>query len=191
MAATVILLNGAGSAGKSSLSRALQDVLSGSWLHVALDSFFEMLPDRLLDDPEGFASRDELDEGKPQIAIEIGASGRRLLRGMRLSVAAMAGAGNNLIVDDVILDGGLTEYEALLAGFRFLKVGVFAPLDVLEDREVKRGDRMIGLARWQFPRVHAGAFYDLEIDTSLSDSADCARRIAAHFGLERRADRGD
>jgi chloramphenicol 3-O phosphotransferase len=125
MAATVILLNGAGSAGKSSLARALQNVLSEPWLHVALDSFLEMFPDRFHDDPEGFLGRNEIDEDKPQIAIEIGAAGRRLLKGMRLSVAAMAGAGNNLIVDDVILDGGLSEYEALLSEIRFLKVGVF------------------------------------------------------------------
>jgi chloramphenicol 3-O phosphotransferase len=189
MAATVILLNGAGSAGKSSLARALQNVLSEPWLHVALDSFLEMFPDRFHDDPEGFLGRNEIDEDKPQIAIEIGAAGRRLLKGMRLSVAAMAGAGNNLIVDDVILDGGLSEYEALLSEIRFLKVGVFAPLAVLEDRELKRGDRMLGLSRWQFPRVHVGVCYDLEVDTSLADPVACANGIASHFGLQCRTDR--
>lgn len=191
MAATVILLNGAGSAGKSSISRALQDILAEPWLYVALDAFLEMFPDRFYDQPEGFAGRVEVDDGKPQIVHEIGPAGRRLLRGMRLSVAAMAGAGNDLIVDDVILDGGLSEYEALLAGVSLLKAGVFAPLAVLEDRETKRGDRMLGLARWQFSRVHAGARYDLEIDTSLDSPAACAQRIAEHFQLPLRADRGE
>jgi len=191
MAATVILLNGAGSVGKSSISLALQDLLAEPWLHVALDSFLEMFPDRLYADPDGFASRTEFDDGKPQITLEIGAAGRRLLRGMRLSVAALAGAGNDLIVDDVILDGGLSEYETLLAEIRFLKVGVFAPLAVLEDREVRRGDRVLGLARWQFSRVHAGARYDLEIDSSLDNPLVCARRIADHFGLRLRSDRAD
>ncbi|RYZ41208.1 MAG: chloramphenicol phosphotransferase, partial [Myxococcaceae bacterium] len=32
---TVILLNGVGSAGKSSIARALQDILAGVWLHVS------------------------------------------------------------------------------------------------------------------------------------------------------------
>lgn len=183
---TVILLNGAGSAGKSSLSRALQDVLAGPWLHVALDCFLQMFPDRYWDNPDGFLNRDEIDEGKPQITLEIGAAGHDLLKAMRLSVAAMAGAGNNLIVDDVILDGGLNKYDTLLAGLRFYKIGIFAPLSVLEDREIKRGDRAIGLARWQSSRVHVGARYDLEIDTSLAGPDACAERIAAHFGLERR-----
>ena len=91
-----------------------------------------------------------------------------------------------MIVDDVILDGGLSEYETLLAGIHLLKVGVFAPLAVLEDREVRRGDRLLGLARWQFSRVHVGARYDLEVDTSLADPSACAERIVAHFGLRRR-----
>jgi chloramphenicol 3-O phosphotransferase len=150
-----------------------------------------MFPDRLYDHPEGFAGRIEIDDGKPQIVHETGPAGRRLLRGMRLSVAALAGAGNDLIVDDVILDGGLSEYEALLAGIRFLKVGVFAPLAVLEDREMKRGDRAIGLARWQFSRVHAGAHYDLEVDSSLAEPAACAQRIVDHFGLRRRTGHTD
>jgi chloramphenicol 3-O phosphotransferase len=110
---------------------------------------------------------------------------------MRLFVAALASADNNLILDDVILDGGLRDYETLLAGTRLLKVGVFAPLAVLEDRELKRGDRALGLARWQYSRVHAGAHYDLEVDTSLDDPAACARRIAAHFQLPLRLDRSD
>jgi chloramphenicol 3-O phosphotransferase len=186
MTATVILLNGAVSAGKSSLARALQDILPGPWLHLALDGFLETLPDRFSDHPDVFVGHEELDDGKPQIAIEIGAAGRRLLKGMRQAIAAMADAGNNLIIDDVILDGGLREYEALLAATRLLKIGVFAPLDILEDRELKRGDRAIGLARWQAPRVHAGAIYDFEIDTSLAEPAACAERIVAHFGLQRR-----
>lgn len=186
MTVTVILLNGAGSAGKSSIARALQGLLPDPWLYVAMDSFLDMLPDRLHDDPDGFVYRGEEDgEGKPQIVIETGETGRRLLTGMRLAVAAMAGVGNNLIVDDVILDGGLAEYDALLANVRFLKIGVFAPLGVLEEREAARADRMPGLARWQFHRVHDDAHYDLEVDTSLADPVNCARRIVSQLGLRR------
>jgi chloramphenicol 3-O phosphotransferase len=57
------------------------------------------------------------------------------------------------------------------------------PLDVLEERERKRGDRDIGLARWLYDRVHQGIRYDLEIDTSFADPAKCAQQIRAAFGL--------
>jgi chloramphenicol 3-O phosphotransferase len=189
MTATVILLNGTSSAGKSSIAESLQTILHDPWLHVSLDTFLDMLPERFHDDPEAFFWRTEVDaEGVEQIEIETGPIGRRFLSGMRQAIAAMARAGNNLIVDDVILDHGLIEYDELLAGFVFFKVGVRAPLAVLEERERSRGDRQPGLARWQFPRVHAGARYDLEIDTSLADPATCAMRIATHFDLRRKSD---
>lgn len=192
MTATVILLNGTSSAGKSSIAQALQDILQEPWLHVALDTFLGMLPERFHDDPEAFFWRTTVDaDGVEQIEIESGPIGRRFLGGMRRAVAAMAEAGNNLIVDDVILDHGLIEYEGLLAGVTFFKVGVTAPLSVLEERELSRGDRSIGLARWQFPRVHVGARYDLEVDTSLSDPVACALTIATRFRLQRKTDQPD
>ena len=75
------------------------------------------------------------------------------------------------------------EYTALLAPFQLYRVGVFAPLEVLEARERERGDRLPGLARWQFHRVHQGVTYDLEIDTSRRTSLECAQAIKEAFGL--------
>jgi len=105
------------------------------------------------------------------------------LLGMRHAVAAMARAGNNLIVDDVLLENEMAEYAALLANVTFHAVGVFAPLDVLEARERERGDRLVGLARWQYDRVHQGKRYDLELDTSKATAMECAERIKRAFHL--------
>jgi len=60
---------------------------------------------------------------------------------------------------------------------------VFAPLDVPEERERRRGDRDIGLARWLFDRVHRDISYDLEIDTSRASAMDCAAQIKLEFSL--------
>ena len=60
---------------------------------------------------------------------------------------------------------------------------MFAPLDVLEAREIARGDRAIGLARWQFDKVHRGMTYDFEIDTSTLTPDACAAAIMQRFGL--------
>lgn len=57
-------------------------------------------------------------------------------------------------------------YRDRLVGLEVYYVGLFAPLDDLEQREKDRGDRLLGLARWQHDRVHKGISYDLEIDTS-------------------------
>ena len=45
---------------------------------------------------------------------------------MRHAIAAMAGQGNNLIVDDVLLGQEKAEYAGLLSAFDVFVVGVFA-----------------------------------------------------------------
>ena len=58
-----------------------------------------------------------------------------------------------------------------------------APLEVLEAREASAADRLPGLARWQYPRVHKGIDYDLEVDSSSLTPLECARRIQQRFQL--------
>jgi len=57
------------------------------------------------------------------------------------------------------------------------------PLDELERREIARGDRTPGKARWQEEHItpkEDGA-YDVIVDTS-HDSMECAEKIKAFFG---------
>ena len=109
---------------------------------------------------------------------------------MRQSVKALACAGNNLIVDEVIFGANnngssdpLAEYRALLADHDLQLIGVFASLEVLEQREHDRGDRKIGLARWQHDRVHDGMNYDFSVNTDKQSPLDCAQLIKAELGL--------
>ena len=183
LVATVILLNGVGSAGKSSIAKALQTITAEPFLHVAMDAFLEMMPARCWDHPDGVTFETVQQDGKPSVVIRSGAVAERILRGMRHAIAAMAREGNNLIVDDVLIENEMAEYTALLADFAFRTVGVFAPLDVLEARERERGDRLIGLARRQYDRVHRDKRYDLELDTGSSTPMECAILIKQRLGL--------
>lgn len=182
--AHVIILNGTSSAGKSTLARALQDVARRHLLCVQMDVFFEMQPARLAGHTESFVIRPVEGASPPELAIETGPYGQRLLDGMRRSVAALAEAGLDVIVDDVWLGRGEQEaYQPLLAGHEVRYVGVRAPLAVCEAREKARGDRGIGQARWQYNRVHLGAVYDLEVDTGRVTPEEAAKQIADAFGL--------
>lgn len=184
MGARIVILNGVGSVGKSSTAKALQVIASGPFLRVSMDSFFEMLPEGMIGHPEGVVFETTERDGVSSVAIRTGPVMQRAMRGMRHAIAAMARQGNDLIVDDVMLGHGEgQEYRDLLAYFDLRFVGLFAPLDVLEARERQRGDRLIGLARWQFDRVHDGLSYDLEIDTTTTSPLDCAHRIKAAFNL--------
>lgn len=116
MAARVIILNGAGSVGKSSTARALQAICAAPFLHVAMDAFLDMLPQAMLRHADGMIFETLDDGGEPSVAIRTGPVMDRAMRGMRQAIAAMAGQGNNLIVDDVILDGAdEADYRARLA----------------------------------------------------------------------------
>ena len=180
----IIVLNGIGSVGKTSIAKALQTITYQTFLHVAMDAFLEMLPEKLLSHPDGLLFETTHDDDKPTIAIKTGPTLERVMRGMRYSVAAMAQQGNNLIVDEVMLEAqNVQAYRDLLSFCDVFFVGLFAPLDVLEARERARGDREIGLARGQYGLVHRDIIYDLEVNTATATPVENARIICKTFKL--------
>ena len=184
--ASIVFLNGAGSAGKGSIAKALQAITSAPYLHVEMDAFIQMLPEASFRHPSGMLFETVYENNKPQVVIKTGPVGARALRGMRHAIAAMAAQNNNLIIDEVMLGHESierVEYAALLEPFEVFMIGVFASLETLEARELKRGDRMIGLARWQYDRVHRDMSYDLEIHTDNTSPIEAAQKIKRQFGL--------
>ncbi len=180
----IIIFNGVGSVGKSSTARALQTITAEPFLHVAMDAFIDMLPPAMFGHPDGLVFETTQDQGKPSIVIRTGPGFERVMQGMRHAITAMAAQGNNLIVDDVMMgQGEAHEYRNLLSGHDVHLVGLFAPLDVLEARERARGDRQIGLARWQYDRVHRDITYDLELDTMAATPPENAEKIRLAFEL--------
>ncbi len=179
----IIILNGVGSSGKSSTARALQEMASIPLLHLSMDVFLDMLPEKLFDHRDGLIFNSARIDGNPVISIEVGSVCRKLFSGMRHAVAAMARQGNSLIVDDVMLSDSAAEYRALLEGYDVRFVRLNAPLEVLEERERLRGDRHIGLARGQYDIIRLGEGYDLEVDASVNTPAQNARLILDAFGL--------
>lgn len=180
----IVLLNGAGSSGKSSIAKALQGIAAEPYLHVELDAFIDMLPEVSFNQPDGIIFETQQVDSHAVVAIRSGALAARAMRGMRHAIAAMATQGNNLIVDEVMLgEEKAADYARLLRPFEVFLVGVFAPLDVLEARERQRGDRLIGLARWQYDRIHKGMHYDLEVDTDTESAMACAELIKQRFRL--------
>ncbi|SMF58722.1 chloramphenicol 3-O phosphotransferase [Tistlia consotensis] len=179
----ILLLNGSSSAGKSSIAKALQEIAAEPWLHVAMDDFLDMLPAACWGHAQGVVFEPVEEAGAAALAVRSGPVAERALTGMREAVAALARAGNDLIVDEVLLGGAAADYRARLAGLEVRWIGVFAPLAVLEARERARGDRRLGLARWQHERVHEGVDYDLTVGSAAATPLDCARLIKERFGL--------
>ena len=162
----ILFLNGTSSSGKTTLAKALQEKLSEPYMYVSIDNFFHMYPDRFLS-PTNRKGAKVLKQLVPPV-----------LSGFHRSVAALAQAGNNVLVDHLLQeDGWLQECVERWAGCDVLFVGIRCPLEIAEQREKERGDRNIGTARYQFERVHAHDLYDIEIDTSRLRVDECVTRI--------------
>lgn len=164
----IIFLNGTSSSGKTVIANALQDELPGPYMHVSIDAFFNFYPERYLDP----RNKEE--------AVVLATLALRVVSGFHKCVAALAEAGNDIIVDHVLQeDGWLRECVESWAELDVLFVGVKCPLDVAEQREKARGDRDVGTARYQFERVHSHGLYDIEVDTSLLNVDECVSKIMA------------
>lgn len=182
--AQAIILNGISSVGKTSTARALQAMAKNSFLHVRGDAFLEMIPPQLWGDPAGITFAQFDTPTGPSVEIATGPALHRLMEGMRASVAALLAAGNDCIVDDVMLSASdqQTYLRRIPVGqIRF--VGMHAPLEVIEKRELVRANRILGLARWQWGRVHHGIAYDFELDASESTPEKAARVIAKALAI--------
>ena len=181
----IIFLNGTSSSGKTLIAKTLQELLDGYYIHTGIDHYLERVPERFHVHADG--SSPSIAEGflwihadaNQQVTeIRLGPAGLRLLKGMYRAAAALASAGNDLIIDDVLFDPrALPEAVDALHMFNVLFVGVRCPLAVAEQRERERGDRFLGLVTAHHELVHAHKLYDLEVDTSISSEMDCALQI--------------
>ncbi|WP_433797034.1 phosphotransferase-like protein [Actinoplanes sp. CA-252034] len=182
----VVMLNGASCAGKTTLGRALQNLTGEPMMLLGLDTCFTMVPDRWAGGPEGqmrhlgFAyDRLPDDDGHPMLRITHGDIGTRMLTGFHRAVTALLAAGNPVIIDEMLLSDHIRDdWLHVLTPWRPLYVGVYCDDTELARREHARGNRP-GLARWSARHAHHGMTYHLSVDTTTTDPATAAARIAA------------
>jgi chloramphenicol 3-O phosphotransferase len=157
----VIFLNGTSSSGKTTIAKELQKHAQEPYLHLSLDAFLNQLPSSYLEDHAPLAGEFS-----------------HLLIGFYASSAAIARAGNNVIIDTVLQERSwVTPCIMTFVGLDVVFVGVRCSLEVLENREKARADRREGTARYQHDRVHAHGVYDIEVDTSVMPLGECVSRI--------------
>jgi chloramphenicol 3-O phosphotransferase len=160
----IILINGASSAGKSTLARSLQQQLPEPFLHLSFDHLRQS-------------------NALPMARIRNGELNWTLMRpavfdGFHRCLPAFAMAGNNLIVDHIIeQEQWMADLVELLAPFDVFFVGVHCPLPELERRERQRGDRRPGEARRDFHSAHRFTEYDLDIDATQPTDGNVTRLI--------------
>lgn len=161
--ATIVVLNGTSSSGKTTVARAFQERAPRVFLNISIDTILYALP------PSAFA---RLRRGDDLF--------RDSVRAFYACVRTLADLGHDLVIDHALVSEAEAELlKAAVSGHRVLMVGLECPVDVLEARERARGDRVIGLAAAQCGRIHQWLQYDLVIDTASVSTEDAAERIAA------------
>ena len=159
----IIVLNGPSSSGKSSISKALQDRLNECYLHFQQDAFWDMVPDGVAANSENF----------PLIKYAV-----------IDSVYALLIRGHNVIMDTVSMPEHMEFLKEKLSDFDANIVAVTADLDVLQKRELDRGDRIIGLSQSQHDLIHEGTEYDLIVNTSDKTAEQSAELILRKLKLQ-------
>lgn len=166
----IIIINGTSSSGKTSIVRALQDMLEEPYIEAGIDKFIWMLPHRYLDRP--------LWDDILGLANQAGELGNQLVIGMHRTAEVLSNTGMNVIIDHVLVEE--TWWQDCIVRFSELPaylIGVRCPLEILEGREKARKNRTLGQARLQYDIVHGKGLYDLEVDTSILSAEECARTI--------------
>ena len=186
----VVILNGPSSSGKTTLATAFRDQRAAAadlWFMTGIDDFLAKLPS------EWQGVRPESGQFAPDgvrfertdrgLEVRVGNVGRQLIRAYQSGVAAAAGAGLNVIVDEVVIDQtSWDDWTTALAGLHVVWVGVRCSLEVAEQRERLRPERYAGLTRGQAAIVHRFVQYDFEIDTTTRSEGEVLADLTRLLG---------
>jgi chloramphenicol 3-O phosphotransferase len=190
----IFLVNGPSSAGKTTLCRALQAAIAEPYLVTGFDDFIFMSAPRYFRGADG-SRQDERDAftalgvemetvsapGAPPVVVaRFGPVFRRLLDSMAPAVRTLVDGGNAVIFDHVLHDRAMLEScRKAFAGLDVFSVGVTCPVEILEERERERGDRVLGRARGLAAVVHGFMPYDIMVDSGAMTPAACVSAILA------------
>lgn len=187
---TIVILNGAPRAGKTSIAKVIQDTFDGVWMNLGVDVFARgVTPDRL---QPGVGLRPgpgpRLGGDKPDLEPLI----PTLYAALYESIAAHSRFGLNVVADvghhGAIHPQVLGDCARRLAGLPALFVGVRCPIEEIMRRRNAAGPGRgyaVGspgepvpppVRLWQ-EEVHKPGVYDLEVDTSKLSPEECAERI--------------
>jgi len=184
MSATLIVLNGASSVGKSSIASSLQDLWPRPLFASGLDVFIGGWPDSHVTLP-GSDGSPAPESGMrivagvgpaPSWIPEYGDEFHKVLKFAHEFWFAMNNGGIDLVIDHVILDAVIREQARGTLTNAFW-VGVTCDMDELVRRETVRGDRRHGFASGTAAVVHNEMNYDLMVDTTVTPSEVLARQI--------------
>ena len=161
----MVVLNGTSSSGKTTLARAFQEIAPSTYLNFSIDSILSALP---------VSALERITKGEDISDIRL----PELVGAYYACVRQLLALGHDLVIDHAVTARYHAEHlVSAVDSHRVIVVGLESPAEVLVQRERERGDRRVGMAAAQQPRIHSWLSYDLTIDTSVMSPQEGARRI--------------
>ena len=153
----IIFLNGVSSSGKTTLAKALQDLLPEPPYYISNDLFAEMIPGKYFSDAKK--------EQNFSILCKV--------------IKTFSDTGVDVVFDSLILSAQrMNQYVEAFHEHPVLFVHVTCPAYELRRREEKRNDREIGQGESQLAELHPqDNTYDIDVDTHANSTGECADKI--------------
>ena len=156
----VILLNGPSSSGKSTLAKALQEMILDHRLEgyevVSIDDFLKMSPTETIYEDDVFEISDDLCK----------------------RVLEILDKGTGVIIDHVMVSERIfTHLKENLSSCHMHMIRITCPLQLLRQRELARGERSRGSAEASEQYLFPKEGYDLVVDTGMKSPSENALLI--------------
>lgn len=156
----IILLNGPSSSGKSTLAGNLQVLIRENRQQhygiISIDDHMKLATDETIYEDDVYEINEALCN----------------------AVLAQLQTGDGAIIDHVITSPRIyQQLRDLLCAYPIRTVRVSCPLEILNERELRRGDRCPGSAAASLEYLYPKEGYDLTVDTHAETSLECAMRI--------------
>ena len=161
----ILIVNGPSSSGKTSIVHALQRKLGVPSLAPGIDMFTESMPQGYWCGDYGHLGY-KMEKSSEGMVLKAGPFAKEMLKGMYAAWKALAEVGHLLIVDDCIMRETFPLALEGLKGVPVCFIGAYCSLEELERREVRRGNRPVGLARFDYYSVNFHESYDFKVDTT-------------------------
>lgn len=182
----IIFLNGSSSVGKSCIARQIMRQSDRPFIYFSIDHLVDLwMDDKFIvfegESKEWFNYKSEADAtGNKVTHLVSGPHAEQLHWDMIEALTVLIKKGYDLIIDEVLWDNNIFEkYKPALQHAQTVYIiKVICDLIECERREKNRKDRFQGFARALYHQVYANCpFYDLEVDTTYTTSAQCAQHI--------------
>jgi len=164
----IYIFNGTSSSGKTTLAKALLDRLDNSYTYLSLDNYIKSI----------FESYEthypKIFENEKVISVII----PNLVLTFHDIINAFLMNNQNVIVDHVLQENEWKDdLFSKIKKYNVFIIGIYCSIGELEKRERERKDRKIGLAAYQFNRVHENMKYDIELNTEENNVEECINEI--------------